>query len=113
MSDTVKDYVPKSVPVKAVQFTGSNPYIVWRFCKSIFWVPRGYDHGLRKPSEYDRGNGHILENCNPFLVFMDKDDVCYRVDINDWIVLNEGGIYQPMTKAMFEKMYIAMEVEQQ
>lgn len=73
----------------------------------IFFVPRGYEHALRRENEFDRSNHHILEDAAPFLVLDSTDQGKVRVDVGEWIVLggSHGDDLGKMTQKDLDRFY--------
>lgn len=90
----IQTYRPKQPDsVQAVKFMGwSNASEIHKWADNTFFVPRGYDHALRQghPREYDRSNGHLLDDAPEFLVLRSGYSSDERVDVWDWIVRLDG-----------------------
>lgn len=93
---------------EVMQFEGwTNAQEIFDWCGKVFFVGRGYEHGLRKEHEFDRGNHHILEDAPAFLALDTPDEGWIRVDVGDWIVLggSDGQDLGKMTQAELDKFY--------
>jgi hypothetical protein len=57
-----------------------------------FYVPKGYEHSLRRPAEFDRGNGHILDEALAYMVVhLDSEhDNSERLGRGQWVVSIDG-----------------------
>lgn len=99
-----KTYIQKQVRVSAIQFRNWGDAIDIRaFGANVFYVPKGAEHHERRPNEFDRGNGHVLDEAPCFLVFGEDDE---RVDYGDWIIRTETGDYQRVTSDVFTMKFI-------
>ncbi|HEY9314617.1 hypothetical protein [Williamsia sp.] len=102
---------PKAAPAEAMQFSGNfhdaEKLIKWINGRLVvFPVPRGYEHHLRRKSELDRSNGHLLEHADPFLaVYRSGTDTSpIRVDRGTWFVMTDDEI-TVVTAEEFERTY--------
>lgn len=95
------------------QFQGwTNAQQIFRWCKKVFYVGRGYEHELRRENEYDRGNHHILDDAPEFLALETEDEGWVRVDVGEYVVLggSDGQDLGKMTQKELERFYVEPEV---
>lgn len=98
-------YLKKPVEIEAVQFKGwQNADEIRKWSPTCFFVPRGYEHILRRPAEYDRSNGHLLEDADSFLVIPTLEGEM-RADERDWIIRGVQGEFYPCKPEIFAATY--------
>lgn len=100
----------KPEEVEAIQFEGwQNSQNIWEWSPNVFYVPRGYEHAFRKDNEFDRGNGHILDEADAFLVVRLGDGRLVRIDRGWWIIKNELGWLSVVSNAMYIDQYVKVD----
>lgn len=85
-------FVKKPEEIEAVQFDGwtnAGDIFTWADGR-VFYVFRGYDHTLRREAEYDRSNGHCLDDAVGYLVVHTLNGQV-RADAQDWIAKDSDG----------------------
>ncbi|QKY80056.1 hypothetical protein SEA_DOGGS_56 [Gordonia phage Doggs] len=109
---------PRTRPRQAVQWDGNfhSAEAIARALNGrvILWpVPRGYEHKLRRDNEFDRSNGHILDDAAAFLVVYrsDSDESPARVEARQWFVWDDDDV-EVMTRKQFDQAYdVSVEAE--
>ena len=96
-------YKKKPVEIEAKQFR-RNAFDVCDWADDTYLVPQGCEHAMRHEHEYDRGNGHILENAPAFLVVKTLEGN-HRADEGDWIIKGVQGEFYPCKPDIFEATY--------
>lgn len=94
---------------EVMKFEGwSNAHQIYEWIEGrVFFVPRGYEHALRRENEHDRSNHHILEDAPAFLVLDSTDEGKVRVDVGEWVVLggSNGDDLGRMTQKDLDRLY--------
>jgi hypothetical protein len=107
MSATVKtELVQLKVNQRqAMKFKGwMNAQDIHNWIDGVFYVPEGYEHYLRRKDEYDRGNGHILDDAYSYLVLRVGNEPV-RIDIGSWIVQLDAKSYEILSDLEFQQKY--------
>lgn len=100
-----KKFMKKPVEIEAFQFTDWASAIgIFNWASDVFYVPRGYDHSLRKDSEKDRGRGDVLDSAAPFLIVKTLEGRM-RADVGDWIIKGVQGEFYPCKPDIFKETY--------
>lgn len=83
----MKTVMRKPEYVQAIRFAGwGSAEAICDELPSLFYVPRGYDHKLRRDNEYDRSNGLLLTMVDDFLVYTSSNGDKLRVNTGMWII---------------------------
>lgn len=69
-----------------------------------YYVPEGYEHGLRTPSEHDTGNGHLNPSAESFLALY-LGETWIRVNFGYLIVMSDDGSLSVMNQTTFSKNF--------
>lgn len=97
-------YRKKPVEIEAIEFRGwNNAREVCEWADAYF-VGRGYEHALRRESESDRSNGHILDDAPPFLVIKTLEG-SMRADVGDFVIRGVQGEFYPCKPDIFGATY--------
>lgn len=92
--------------VRAMQFKGwTNAVDIQRFAPGSVFVPRGYEHHLRRENEYDRSNGHVYDDIAPPYLAVLTAGGDRRVDEGDWVVIDSAGAIDVCTADKFKAVY--------
>lgn len=116
-----EDFVQRPVQVKAKQFRGWNSYLeIHELVPSVIYVPEGYEHPLRFPSECDRSVANSVRQDAPqFLIVEEvegitmsdpRKDTHKRVDLFHWVVTDDFGRVVVMTNEDFHRDYVRNDV---
>lgn len=105
----------KPVTVFAIQFTGElSAAAVHGWCgmddSVTEYVPRGHEHPMRYPTEYDRSNGNVYPEIAPEFMVIKTLEGNHRADIGDWIIRGVKGEFYPCKPDIFEATYDALDV---
>lgn len=107
---TVLKAVRKPFYVEYLQFKGwQNAIEAIEFLGKVgvvsYFVPMGYeDRHVRKESDYDRCNGHILEDAEELLVIKRKD-LYIPVRMGSYIIVDEDYNAIALTREQFNNQY--------
>lgn len=103
-SGTVRTFSPVPVDVEAVQFQGwSNASTIFKWTDGTMFVPRGYEHPLRRPHELN-DNGTARPDAPEFLAIKSPDGE-FRVDVNSWLVRKPSGEMHIYNHDMFSSNF--------
>lgn len=100
----------RPVDVSALRFTASLHEVetlVREGCKAVF-VPRGYEHHLRRENEHDHSRGDVLDDAPPYLA-IDTLEGTMRADVGDWVIRGVQGEFYPCKPDIFEATYVVVE----
>lgn len=102
----VRSFTKKPVKVEAEQFrgwSGVEEIVAW--IPGSFFVPTGYEHHLRRPHEFDRSRGDVLDDARSYLVIRQAGEVTVRVDEYDWIIKEADGTIRILDTEDLKQQY--------
>jgi hypothetical protein len=104
-SGTIRTFTPVQEDVEAVQFQGwNNAPRIFKWADGVMFVPRGYDHALRRPNEFE-SNGQLVVDAPEFLAVKSGDSE-FRVDVDSWIVKKPSGEMHIYNHDMFSSTFV-------
>lgn len=110
----VEKFRKRPVVIGAMQFDGTwtSALDVMRWALgqpgSTYFVGEGYEHDLRRESEFDGSTGSVLSVAPAFLVIPTLEGD-HRADRGDWIIRGVQGEFYPCKPDIFEATYEAVE----
>ena len=100
---SIYKYRKAPVEIEAGQFRDWSTAIkIMDWADGVYYVFRGYEHALRLPHEFDKGNGHVLENAPAYLVVKTLAG-SMRASINDFIIKGVQGEFYPCKPDIFDQ----------
>jgi hypothetical protein len=102
----LRTFRKKPVTVEALEFCGylSDAEILHGLGAPVLYIPRGYEHDLRKDSEKDRSRGDVLDHAPAYLVITTLEGRM-RADIGDYIIKGVQGEFYPCKPDIFAETY--------
>lgn len=105
-------YTKKPVDVEAIWFDGtwSAALDIFRWMDSpMLYVPKGYEHHLRRDSEKDRSTSDVLDTAPPFIIIKTLEGDM-RCDLGDYVIRGVEGEFYPCKPNIFMDTYTEKEV---
>lgn len=104
-SGTIRSFSPVPQEVQAVQFQGwSNAHRIFSWIDGVMFVPKGYDHQLRLPEEFDPQTKDLHQDAPEFLAVKAGNGV-FRVDLGYWLVRLSNGEMHVYNNDMFASVF--------
>jgi len=104
-SGTIRKFSPIQQDVDAVQFQGwSNASRIFGWIDGVMYVPKGFDHALRLPEEFDP-NTRALHPEAPEFLSVKSGGQEFRVDLNFWLVRLASGEMHVYNNDMFASIF--------
>ena len=100
----------KPMEVESFVFQGwanADRIIEWRGSHdgAAYYVGRGYEHRMRRDHEFDRSNGHLLEDAEDYLVVKTRNSSWVRVDRLGVVIMDDLEHFEVLTGAEFKEAY--------
>lgn len=100
-------FTKKPVDIEACEFKDWASFLkIARWADNVYFVPEGYEHALRTENEFDRSNGHVLDNAKPFMVIRTLEGDM-RASVGDMIIKGVQGEFYPCKPQIFWETYDA------
>jgi hypothetical protein len=102
----MRPFRKKPVTVEAMEFRGylQDAVALHALGAPVLYVPRGYEHDLRRDGEKDHSRGDVLDDAAAFLVITTLEGRM-RADIGDYIIKGVQGEFYPCKPDIFAETY--------